>query len=346
MSHNNENFNSFSLIQFIWHRRWTFLWVCLATAILSLIVSFLIRPQYKSTAIIYAPRTNSVAKILLNEQTYNERLDMKAYAEEEGTEQMMEILNSREIKDILINKFDLYKHYEINPQAKYARTKIYKNLKSAVDIKRTQYGAIAINVQDRDPQIASDMANEITFLIDSIKHRIDNERAMAAYKALQQQLDSIDREVARIDDSLKMVMEYGVFDFTTQSERMLQQYAIAISQGNNAGVQRLKKELEIMATWGPKHITWIGEQEEFRKYQALCKANMMSLLVDMNNDIPVKFVIEKAIPADKKAYPKKSLIVVFSTLASFIILLIVLLSIDKVKATPVESNSSEENLKR
>lgn len=340
---NNEKYNSFSLIQFIWQRRMVFLWVCLATAVLSLIVSFLIRPQYKSTAIIYAPRTNSVSKILLNEQTYNERLDMKAYAEEEATEQMMEILNSREIKDILIKKFNLYEHYKIDPTGKYAQTKIYKNLKSSLDIKRTQYGAIAINVQDRDPQMAADMANEVTVQIDSIKHRIDNERAMAAYKALQKQLDDIDREVARIDDSLKMVMEYGVFDFTTQSERVLQQYAIAIAQGNTAAIERLKKELEIMSTWGAKHITWIGEQEEFRKYQALCKANMMSLQVDMNNDIPVKFVIEKAIPADKKAYPKKSLIVVFSTLASFILLLVVLLAIEKTKATPFEVTPTEEN---
>ena len=63
---NKENFNSFSLVQFVWKWRKTIILVCLVTAVLSLIVSFLIRPKFKSTAIVYAPRTNSVAKILLN----------------------------------------------------------------------------------------------------------------------------------------------------------------------------------------------------------------------------------------------------------------------------------------
>ena len=78
---NNQNFNSFSLVQFVWKWRKTIILVCLVTAVLSLIVSFLIKPKFKSTAVVYAPRTNSVAKILLNEENYNERLDMKAYAE-------------------------------------------------------------------------------------------------------------------------------------------------------------------------------------------------------------------------------------------------------------------------
>ena len=58
---------------------------------------------------------------------------------------------------------------------------------------------------------------------------------------------------------------------------------------------------------------------------------MMNAIVDVSNDIPTKFVIEKAIPADKKAYPKKMIIVLVSTIASFILGVIVLLTIDKIK---------------
>lgn len=97
MAKNDRQFNSFSLVQFMWQKRKTLILVCLLVAIVSLIASFLVTPKFKSTAIVYAPRTNSVAKILLNEESYNERLDMKAYADDEETEQMMEILNSREI---------------------------------------------------------------------------------------------------------------------------------------------------------------------------------------------------------------------------------------------------------
>ncbi len=330
---NKENFNSFSLVQFVWKWRKTIILVCLVTAVLSLIVSFLIKPKFKSTAIVYAPRTNSVAKILLNEENYNERLDMKAYAEAEGTEQMMQILNSREIKDILIQKFDLYAHYGIGEKEAHRQTKIYKYLKSDIDIKRTQYGAISVTVTNNDPQLAADMANEIIAQLDTVKNKIEQERTRAAYELLQRQLEVVDAEVQRIDDSIKIVMENGVFDFQTQSERVMQQYAIAVSQGNSAGMKRLEAEMEKLSTWGPRSLTLYEEQAFFREYQALCRSKMMSAIADLSTDVPVKFVLENAIPADKKAYPKKSLIVIFSTLASFILSIFVLLTIEKIDSS-------------
>lgn len=337
---NNQNFNSFSLVQFVWKWRKTLILVCLVTAVLSIGVSFLITPKFKSTAIIYAPRTNSVAKILLNEENYNERLDMKAYAEEEGTEQMMEILNSRQIKDILIQKFDLYSHYEIEENEAHRQTKIYKYLKNSIDVKRTQYGAISVTVTDKDPQLAAAMANEIIDQLDSVKNRIERERTQAAYRLLQKQVEYVDAEMDRINDSLKIMMEEGVFEFESQSERVMQQYAIALAQGNMAGVKRLEEELKKLSTYGARYITLYEEQSYFREYQSLCRSKMMSAIADMDTEVPVKFVLENAIPADKKAYPKKSLIVVFSTLASFILAVIVLLTIEKIKSSKREEEEA------
>ena len=333
---NNQNFNSFSLVQFVWKWRRTLILVCLVTAVLSLVVSFLITPKFKSTAIIYAPRTNSVAKILLNEENYNERLDMKAYAEEEGTEQMMEILNSRQIKDILIQKYDLYSHYEIDGKDAHRQTKMYKYLKNNIDIKRTQYGAISVTVTDKDPQLAAKMANEIIAQLDTVKNKIEHERTLAAYKLLQKQVEYVEAEMDRINDSLKIMMEEGVFEFESQSERVMQQYAIALAQGNMAGAKRLEDELKKLSTYGARYVTLYEEQSYFREYQSLCRSKMMSAIADLDTEVPVKFVLENAIPADKKAYPKKSLIVIFSTLGSFILSIFVLLTIEKIQMSKKE----------
>lgn len=343
MAKNDQQFNSFSLVQFMWQKRKTLILVCLVVAVVSLIASFLVTPKFKSTAIVYAPRTNSVAKILLNEESYNERLDMKAYADDEETEQMMEILNSREIKDILIDKFDLYNHYGLGEGVSYRQTKMYKYLKGNIEVKRTQYGAIAVSVIDKDPQVAADMANEILVLLDSVKNRIDHERTIAAYNLLKRQLEIVDAEVQRIDDSVQVLMQNGVFDFKSQSERVMQQYATAVAQGNTAGMKRLEDELKKMATWGPRSLTLYEEQAYFREYQSIVKIKMMNAIVDMDTEIPVKFVIERAIPADKKTYPKKSLIVLLSTVSAFILAVLVLLTIDKIRETPVTAVQSEED---
>ena len=287
MAKNDQQFNSFSLVQYIWRKRKTLILVCLVVAVVSLIASFLVTPKFKSTAIVYAPRTNSVAKILLNEESYNERLDMKAYADDEETEQMMEILNSREIKDILIDKFDLYNHYGLGEGVSYRQTKMYKYLKGNIEVKRTQYGAIAVSVIDKDPQVAADMANEILVLLDSVKNRIDHERTIASYNLLKRQLEIVDAEVQRIDDSVQVLMQNGVFDFKSQSERVMQQYATAVAQGNTAGMKRLEDELKKMATWGPRSLTLYEEQAYFREYQSVVKIKMMNAIVDMDTEIPV-----------------------------------------------------------
>jgi len=53
--------------------------------------------------------------------------------------------------------------------------------------------------------------------------------------------------------------------------------------------------------------------------------------VEAEQDLPHKFIVDYAYPADKKAYPKKSIIVLTSTIATVILAFIVLLIIDTIR---------------
>ncbi|HPE40562.1 MAG TPA: Wzz/FepE/Etk N-terminal domain-containing protein [Bacteroidales bacterium] len=345
MQEKSNEFNSFGLIRFIWKWRKLLIIISIAAAIISFGASLLIRPQFKSTSIIYAPRTNSLSKILLNEQNYNERLDIKAYAVEEETEHLIQILNSREIKDILIEKFNLVEHYGLKKDMKYWQTRLYKAMENMITIKRTQYGAISVTVSDWDSQLAARMANEIVNQLDTFKNKVERERASAAYYLLEKQLEVINQEMKRIDDSLSVLAENGVLILDRQAERITQQYAIAIAQGNIGAQQRLAKELEKFAKWGPTVQTLQNEQLNFTEYQALCKSRMLDAKMDMESNMPVKFVVEKAIPADKKSYPKKLIIMILSTLATFIVTLFTLIIIENIQTDPKRKNILQAELK-
>jgi uncharacterized protein involved in exopolysaccharide biosynthesis len=54
--------------------------------------------------------------------------------------------------------------------------------------------------------------------------------------------------------------------------------------------------------------------------------------LETEQNLSHKFVVEKAYPSEKKSYPRKSLIVIVSTLASLLFALIVLIIIDNVRA--------------
>lgn len=341
MQEKSNEFNSFGLIRFIWKWRKLLIIISVAAAFVSFGASMLIRPQFKSTSIIYAPRTNSLSKILVNEQNYNERLDIKAYAVEEETEHMIQILNSREIKDILIQKYNLVEHYGLKTDMKYWQTRLYKAMENMITIKRTQYGAIAVTVSDWDSQLASQIANEIVNQLDTFKNNVERERATAAYHLLEKQLVEINKELQRIDDSLSVLADKGVLILDRQAERITQQYAIAIAQGNVGAQQRLAKELEKFAKWGPTVQTLQNEQLNFTEYQALCKSRMMDAKMDMESNMPVKFVIEKAIPADKKAYPKKLIIMILSTLAAFVVTLFTLVIVENIQTDPERKKKNE-----
>jgi uncharacterized protein involved in exopolysaccharide biosynthesis len=54
--------------------------------------------------------------------------------------------------------------------------------------------------------------------------------------------------------------------------------------------------------------------------------------LEAEQNLSHKFVVERAYPSEKKAYPKKSLIVIVSTLASLLFALIVLIILDNIKS--------------
>ena len=339
---NQNKYNAFSLLQFMWKWRKWLLIVCVAAFLVSAACSFLVRPRYKSTALLYAPRTSSVSKILLNEQNYNERLEIKALATVDETEQMLPFLNSVAIKDSLIEKYKLAEYYNINVNKKGGMTKLYKTITNNMTIKRTDYGAISMSVSDWDPQRAYEMTLDVIRWLDTIKNAVEYERALAAYNILQNQLDSIEREIAIVNDSIREIMAHGVFDVKLQSERLTQQYAIAAAQGNTAAMQRIIKEQDTIAKYGAQLTSYQDLEYNFSKYHALCKQKMMDAKMDMTTIMPVKFVIDMPYPADKKFYPKRSIIVIISTLCAFILTLIVLLTIERIENKPVRRDPAAD----
>jgi capsular polysaccharide biosynthesis protein len=310
-----------------------FLIICVAAGILSFVFSTktFIRPQFKATTVIYAPRTNSVSKILMSDNLVNERLEVRAYAIEEETEQMMQILNSREVKDMLIERYDLVNYYGINIYRGGWKAKLYEAVDGALDIKRTRYGAIAIHVTDWDPERAAQMANNIASELDTIKNRIERDRAVAACEVLENQIKEAEWQRKLLADSLRTLAENGVFAYELQSERVIQQYAIAVREGNNAGMQRLQKELEKLEKWGPIAFALRQEQVYLSEKIGFSKMRLMAAQMDLSGIMPVKFVIEKAIASDKKVYPKKLIIAIVSTIGAFIVTLMTLLFIDKIR---------------
>ena len=84
-----------------------------------------ITPKFKSSVVFFPSSTNSISKALL-EETGSEKQDILAYGEEEQAEQMLQILNSDEIRETIIQKYNLIEHYKINKDDSYPMSKLYE----------------------------------------------------------------------------------------------------------------------------------------------------------------------------------------------------------------------------
>ena len=141
--------------------------ISFAAAIIAAIVSFFIINKYKSDVILFPTMNLSTGKALLNE--YNDFLEI---GEEEELEHMMQILESNEIKDRVIEKFDLLKHYEIDTNNETYQIDLLEKYNGNVEYNITKFSSIRISVLDKDPQMAADIANEIASLIDTVMNNL------------------------------------------------------------------------------------------------------------------------------------------------------------------------------
>lgn len=307
-----------------------------SAAVLSLVVSLMITPKFKSSVVLLPTSSNAVSQMVMVDGNYNEFLDATQFGDDMKIDQMLQILNSRKVKDHLIQTFDLVKHYDLDTNRKYWKTKLYKNLESDITFSRTNYMGVQINVVDKNPQMAADIANEIADYYDTLKREIIQQRTAAAYAIVEQEMDSLNALVDVLSDSLSKIMAHGVYDYETQSERLYQQYVKEVASGNGAAAARLQNQLSILEQWGPQYVSIRDHVMNLREMQQGMQAKLQEMRVDAQYAMSQKFVVEKAVAADKKYYPKKAMIVVVTTICALVLAFFFILCQNSLQAAYLE----------
>ncbi len=295
--------------------------VTIITIVVSFICACLIPPKYKSTVVLLPTSTNGLSQVVLTDGNYDEYLDVTQFGDDMSVDRMVQLLNSRDIKDHLIQKFNLIAYYGLDTNKKYWQTKLYKGLQNDIKSSRNNFLGVEITVSNKNPQLAADMANEIAYYYDTLKQDIITQRTKLAFEIVQAEMDSLESVIKQTNDSLSIVMSHGVYDYEKQSERLYQQYAKEVASGNQAAIARLDKELKTMQEWGPLSYSLKEKIKNLREYQQVLQAKIQCARVDMQYALSQKFVVEYAVPADKKFYPKKTVIVLVSTISMFILTL-------------------------
>jgi tyrosine-protein kinase Etk/Wzc len=311
------------LIQFIWKSKKPILIITSIAAIASIVVSFLITPLYLSSAIVFPAATSNVS--------FSDQRNAKAaamdFGEEEQAEQLVQILQSSRIKDRIVSKYNLLADYEISENDPNKYYKLNKAYYGDFTFNRTRFGSIQIDVLNKDPKKAAAMANDIVDLIDTVKNEMIRERTMPAFEINLRKKKQMEHERDSLLTRLEELAQLGVLPNDVRATL----YQALVDSKNAAEKIEIQRKIDINTKYGS-----VYDGLEYQRNEKIVKIEDFRVSYeqaesDANAKFNHKFVVEKAVVADRKEKPKRMIIVLVSTIGGFIFGLFFLLIQQRIK---------------
>jgi hypothetical protein len=304
----NQNYSLFDIIRVLIKWKKLIIVVTAVAAITSIIIAFLLPVYYKSTTIFYGydlrafdPR-NLIAE---------EPIDI--FGGESETERLLSIGKSSGLENMIIQKFDLYKRYNIDPKEKFARTEVVEKFRNNYKIVKNERAAIEVTILDKDPQVAADMANEIVAIIDIINKQPVIENNTKLLNVFKKQLDTKYAELDTLSKSVTSLRKNPVAD---NKQKSFQQYF------------EILKEVDIRLTEDIAETIKI--KEGYDRVAALLSSDLRSV-----------FIVEPAGPSEKKAWPVRWLIVTASTAGTFLFMILMVILLELYESEFAQKSKNE-----
>ena len=207
------------------------------------------------------------------------------------------------MKDYEISKSDPNKYYKLN-----------KAYNEHFTFSRTRYGSIQIDVLDQDPKQAAAMANDIVDLIDTVKNEMIRERTLPAFEINLRKKQQMEHERDSILHKLEDLAALGVLPNDARATL----YQALVDAKNPAEKDEIRKKIEINNKYGSVYdgLEYVRNEkivkiEDFRVSYEQAES-------DANAKFNHKFVVERAVVADRKEKPKRMIIVLVATVGGFI----------------------------
>jgi tyrosine-protein kinase Etk/Wzc len=355
---NNDNLIGVLVTLFRYKR--PIMWATLATALGTVLISFLLLDNYYKSSTIFYPLSSDVFK---PEQMFgSSQKDMEYYGREEDVDRLLTIAQSGELYEFLIKKYDLYSHYKIDTANEQAAFKVREALEGLYNVKKTKYNAIEISVEDKDRRLAADMSNAARDKVDEIAQRLVREIQANLLRAYETSFIQKDKILHDIGDSLTLMRQnYGVIDPEKQTEAVTK-----VSVEAHGNYVRSKAKLDMLKgnpsvskdTLGQLEATLKGYEEEsksnelvMQKYNAgyntvsvlkeiyererdqigRDKQRYTQLKVAFETKIQALKLVESAAIPVVKSRPKRSILVLSATLIVFVLSIIGALLIDNYR---------------
>ncbi len=341
-----------SLAQLLRHR--TFIIAVTALAVVaSIAISLLLPVSYAASTRVLIPSGGGISDLLGGSLPSSARALLGGRVG--SYTRSLALLTSETMYDRAVQTFDLVDVYDVGdsrtPEAD-ARAELRENASFAVD---DEFEFLSVTVLDRDPQRAADLANFMTAQINELNADLTTQSAGGFRSYIEQRYDTAMQALdSTLDASRDFQSEFGVFALPEQTQGFFTQLAAIRAEliqleiqyeslesqlgDANPQVTRLRtltqaaqrrygqalrggeETLPVSREAIPAVARQYAELERERVMQATIIETLLPLLEQARMEemrrVETVQVVDAARPPDKKAEPRRSRIVILSTLSA------------------------------
>ena len=353
--------------------------VAICTAIISLIMS----PVYMATTKILPRQKSSDSSDLashlqmLDQAGVISILSGGALGIKTSNDLYIALLNSRPVLDRIIDMFDLMKLYNSK-----SRDEVRRSLKDKImaqDDKKS--GIITVNIEDKDPKRAADMANAFIEELRVMNKGLSVTEAAQRRLFFEEQLKDEKDSLSKAEEAMKSFQEKtGAVKIDTQATAVIEEISHLKAQiaakevqikvmrtyltSQNPDIQRAEEELkgtveqlgrlesknEDGSALVPTGNIPSASTEYVRRMRDLkFNETLYGLLLnqyeaaklDEARDATVIQVIEKAVPPEKKVKPKRMQMVILAMIASLFVSIFAAFFIEYMERIKIDPENKE-----
>ena len=135
-----------------------------------------------------------------------------------------------------------------------------------------------------------------------------------------------------LQDSLVYLSNLGVYDVSSQSRGLNEAFAEAVRNNDQNTLNNIQHKLQILSKYGGSSLTLRDKITYSIEQLSNLRIKYSEARVDAEQDLPHIYIVKKAEIPDKKATPKRSLIVMATTLSVFLFAVILLLIMEAIRS--------------
>ena len=257
----------------------------------SIIISFVLPERYTSTVTFMAANPYMMERGNLFQVEAGEN-PVYLFGGENDMNRFISLAESRGLEGYIIDKFNLYEHYDIDTTGPLKEYWVKEELRSNFKMLKTPEMTLQVEVTDQDKNLAAEMANTIVQRLDELNKALITEKKRDLTKLYDDEEKAKSAMVTQLMDSLRSTIELRPKD-TITARLITSVVEDALSEYNT--------------------IRMINEQHRASLEQASSTV----------------YIIEAASPAIKRSSPVRWLIVVSATAATLLAMCLMAVLIEK-----------------